>query len=95
MELVSFRLICNRNYCVLQEREFERLGGSRTLRINARLIAATNRDLGAMVCEQTFSSDLYYRLNVFPIHALPRESAKNIALLVRHFAKRFARNKKK
>jgi formate hydrogenlyase transcriptional activator len=52
---------------VLQEREFERLGGTRTLRTDARLIAATNRDLEAMVEEQKFRSDLYYRLNVFPI----------------------------
>ena len=56
---------------VLQEKEFERLGGSRTLRSNARLIAATNRDLHAMVEEQKFRSDLFYRLNVFPIHVPP------------------------
>src|SRR5260370_23224820 len=52
---------------VLQEREFERLGSTRTLKTNARLIAATNRDLEAMVKEQKFRSDLYYRLNVFPV----------------------------
>ena len=56
---------------VLQEKEFERLGGSRTLRTNARLIAATNRDLQSMVDEQKFRSDLFYRLNVFPIHVPP------------------------
>src|ERR1035438_6180651 len=56
---------------VLQEREFERLGSSRTLRTNARLIASTNRDLAAMVKEQKFRMDLYYRLDVFPVHAPP------------------------
>src|ERR1700722_4006364 len=78
---------------VLQEREFERLGGSRTLRTNARLIAATNRDLKAMVEEQKFRSDLFYRLNVFPVHVPPlRERTEDIPFLVRHFAQHFAFN---
>jgi formate hydrogenlyase transcriptional activator len=77
---------------VLQEREFERLGSSRTLRTNARLIAATNRDLEAMVGEQKFRSDLFFRLNVFPIHVSPlRERDSDIPLLVRHFAQQFSK----
>jgi formate hydrogenlyase transcriptional activator len=81
---------------VLQEREFERLGNSRTLRTDARLIAATNRDLNAMVDEQGFRSDLFYRLNVFPIYVPPlRERKEDIPFLVRHFAQHFARNMSK
>ena len=77
---------------VLQDREFERLGSPRTRRTEARLIVATNRDLGEMVEAGTFRADLFYRVNVFPVHVPPlRERPDDIPLLVRHFAQQFAR----
>jgi formate hydrogenlyase transcriptional activator len=81
---------------VLQEQEFERLGSTRTIRVNARVIAATNRDLDGMVKEHKFRSDLYYRLKVFPITVPPlRERPGDISLLVRHFAQKFGTRMKK
>jgi formate hydrogenlyase transcriptional activator len=77
---------------VLQEQEFERLGGNRTIRVDVRLVAATNRDLSAMVADRQYRSDLYYRLNVFPIANPPlRERREDIAALVRYFTQKFAR----
>jgi formate hydrogenlyase transcriptional activator len=81
---------------VLQEREFERLGGTRTLRSDSRLVAATNRDLAVMVEEQKFRADLFYRVNVFPVRVPSlRERSEDIPLLVRHFAQQFARRNHK
>jgi formate hydrogenlyase transcriptional activator len=76
---------------VLQEQEFEPLGGNRTVRVNVRVIAATNQNLEAMVEERKFRADLYYRLNIFPITLPPlREREDDIPLLVAHFVRKFA-----
>lgn len=81
---------------VLQEQEFERLGSNKTHKVDVRIVAATHRDLGKMVTQQTFREDLYYRLKVFPI-AVPalRDRAQDIPQLVRHFASRYARKMNK
>jgi formate hydrogenlyase transcriptional activator len=77
---------------VLQEQEFERLGSTRTQRVNVRVLAATNANLAQMVSEKKFRSDLYYRLNVFPVVVPPlRDRREDIPLLVRHFANKYAR----
>src|SRR5512134_2671325 len=76
----------------LQEREFERVGGTETLRVDVRVVSATNRDLEQMIAEGKFREDLYYRLNVFPVH-LPalRERVEDIPRLVEHFVGKFSR----
>jgi formate hydrogenlyase transcriptional activator len=80
----------------LQEREFERLGNSHTRKVNVRLIAATNRNLEKMIADREFRSDLYYRLNVFPIRIPPlRDRKEDIPLLVRYFVQKAARQMQK
>jgi formate hydrogenlyase transcriptional activator len=81
---------------VLQDGEFERLGSTRTKKVDIRLVAATNRDLDRMIEDRQFRSDLYYRLNVFPIRVPPlRERPEDIPLLVRYFSQKYARNMEK
>ncbi len=81
---------------VLQEQEFERLGSSRTIRVDVRVVAATNTDLTKLVEEKKFRSDLFYRLNVFPINVPPlRERPEDIPLLVNFFANKFAQQMKR
>ena len=81
---------------VLQEQEFERLGSNRTIRVDVRLVAATNRDLAQMVADKQFRSDLYYRFNVFPIVSPPlRDRPEDIPVLVRYFAQKHARRMNK
>ncbi len=76
---------------VLQEREFERIGDTHTTKVDVRVVAATNSDLQKMVAEGTFREDLFYRLNIIPIHLPPlRERKEDIPLLVQHFLKKFA-----
>jgi formate hydrogenlyase transcriptional activator len=80
----------------LQEREFERLGSTHTRKVNVRLVAATNRDLEKMIAAREFRSDLYYRLNVFPIRIPPlRERKPDISLLVSYFVQKFAKQMQK
>lgn len=77
---------------VLQDQEFERLGSTRTIKVNVRLIAATNRDLGRSVAAHEFRSDLFYRINVFPIRVPPlRQRRSDIPMLVRYFVEKFSR----
>ncbi len=81
---------------VLQEHEFERLGSTRSLKVDVRIVAATNRDLPQMVADRQFRSDLFYRLNVFPIELPPlRDRREDIPRLVRHFVQKFARQMKR
>jgi formate hydrogenlyase transcriptional activator len=77
---------------VLQDQEFERLGGTRTIKVDVRLIAATNRDLARSVSDREYRSDLFYRLNVFPIHMPPlRDRPEDIPILVHYFVQKYAR----
>jgi formate hydrogenlyase transcriptional activator len=80
----------------VQEQEFERLGSTRTIQVNVRMIAATHRDLSVMIRERTFREDLYYRFNVFPIEIPPlRERREDIPLLVNYFVSKLSRQMRK
>src|SRR5207248_11621295 len=77
---------------VLQEREFERLGGTETIKVNVRVVAATNKDLESAIAARQFREDLYYRLNVFPIFVPPlRDRKPDVMLLAAHFLLKYAR----
>ncbi|HEX7519878.1 MAG TPA: sigma 54-interacting transcriptional regulator, partial [Candidatus Deferrimicrobium sp.] len=81
---------------VVQEREFERVGGTRTIKVDVRILAATNHNLEKAVAEHTFREDLYYRLNVIPVHIPPlRERDDDVLLLASHFIGEFCRKKRK
>jgi formate hydrogenlyase transcriptional activator len=81
---------------VLQERQFERVGSSRVIHTDVRIIAATNRDLAAAIASGTFRPDLFYRLNIFPIHVPPlRNRKEDIPMLVEYFVKRYAEKARK
>jgi transcriptional regulator with GAF, ATPase, and Fis domain len=81
---------------VLQERQFERVGGNRIISTDVRIVAATNRDLAAAIASGTFRADLFYRLNVFPIHVPPlRDRREDIPMLVEYFVKRYAETARK
>jgi len=76
---------------VLQEQQFERLGGDRSIMVDVRVIAATNRDLAQAIADRSFREDLFYRLNVFPVHIPPlRERREDILPLAEHFSKKFS-----
>jgi two-component system response regulator HydG len=86
----------SKNLRVLQEGEFERLGGSETIKVDVRLVAATHKDLDAMIKQETFRQDLYYRLAVVPIELPPlRERQGDIAELAHHFLARYTTKNKK
>jgi transcriptional regulator with GAF, ATPase, and Fis domain len=81
---------------VLQEREFERVGGKERIKIDVRIVAATNRDLNVAQTDGTFRSDLFYRLNVFPVHVPPlRERREDIVMLLEYFLHRYAHQARK
>jgi transcriptional regulator with PAS, ATPase and Fis domain len=81
---------------VIQEKQFERIGGMKTINADVRIIAATNQDLEMLVAEKRFREDLFYRINVIPIHLPPlRERGLDIAILANHFLKTFSHSKKR
>ena len=81
---------------ILQEQEFERVGGNKTVKVNVRLVAATNRNLEEMVAKKEFREDLFYRLNVIPVNLPPlRERGEDVALLVNHFLDIYKKRHKK